>query len=78
MDEGLGRQLQRWPTYRWNGREGRFLNHCWHCGAGQDEERLHEEPGQPFYALTDEAAEGVRLHALLGRVRLSGDYVADL
>jgi hypothetical protein len=78
VDKALARQLRRWPTYRWNAQQGRFLNHCCHCGAAQEEERLHEEPGQPFYALSGEATEGVCLQALLGRVRLSGDYVIDV
>ena len=78
MDDALSRQLQRWPTYHWNAREGRFLNHCHHCGAGQDEELLHEEPGQPFHELARDVSQDVTLRALLGRVRLSGDPVADL
>ena len=78
VDAALGGQLQRWPTYRWSAREGKYLNHCAHCGAAQDEELLHEEPEQPFFELTREAPEGVRLQALPGRVRLSGDYVVDV
>jgi hypothetical protein len=78
MDEALSRQLQAWPTYRWSEREARFLNYCPHCGSSQDEECLHEEPGQPFHDLAREVPEGVTLRALSGRVRLSGDYVADV
>jgi hypothetical protein len=78
MDAALCRQLRAWPTYRWSARQARFLNHCTHCGCAQDEERLHEEPGQPFHALAGQVPEGVTLQALRGQVRLSGDYVADV
>jgi hypothetical protein len=77
-DDALRRQLQRWPAYRMDDREGIYLNHCPHCGARQDESDLHEEPGQPFHDLCRAVPEGVELLALEGRVRLSGDYSAEV
>lgn len=79
VDEELQRQLlQRWPGYRMAASEGIYLNHCPHCGGSQDEADLHEEPGQPFHDLCREVPKGIELEALHGRVRLSGDYVADV
>ncbi|HTU56896.1 MAG TPA: DUF5710 domain-containing protein, partial [Polyangiales bacterium] len=46
VDGGLREQLQRWPAYRMDSREGAYLNHCPHCGAPQNEADLHEEPGR--------------------------------
>jgi len=77
-DDALRRQLQRWPGYRMDDREGMYLNHCLHCGARQDECDLHEEPGQPFHDLCREVPAEIRLEALEGRVRLSGDYSAEV
>jgi hypothetical protein len=78
VDDALYRQLLRWPAYRLDVREGIYLNHCPHCGAGQDEAGLHEESGQPFHDLGREVPEAVTLVALAGRVRMSGDYCVDV
>lgn len=78
VDEDLRCQLQRWPHYRMNAREGMYLNHCPHCGAAQDEADLHDEPGQPFHDLGGEVPRGVELEALQGRVCLSGDYSVEI
>lgn len=77
VDDALRRQLQRWPTFRPDAREGIYLNHCPHCGAAQSEADLHEEPGQPFHELCREVPEGVRLEPLAGPVRLNGDYCVE-
>lgn len=78
VDEDLRRQLQRWPGYRMHAAEGIYLNHCPRCGARQHEADLHEEPGQPFHDLCAEVPAEVKLEPLEGRVRLSGDYCADV
>ncbi|HEX4050898.1 MAG TPA: DUF5710 domain-containing protein [Steroidobacteraceae bacterium] len=78
LDEDLRRQLQRWPGYRMDAREGIYLNHCPQCGAAQDEADLHDEPGQPFHDLCGEVPHGIELEALRGRVCLSGDYCIDV
>lgn len=78
VDSALRRQLQRWPGFRRDGIEGVYLNHCAHCGGAQDETRLHEEPGQPFHDLGRSVPSGVKLEPLAGRVRMSGDYGAEV
>jgi hypothetical protein len=76
MDEALAVQLRRWPTYRriddpdMGG--GDFANHCPHCGAPQDEDDLHTEPGAPFFNFPSEPGP-ITLTPLTGTVRLSGD-----
>jgi len=78
VDEELRGQLQRWPGYRMHAREGLYLNHCPQCGAHQHEADLHEEPDQPFHDLDAAVPVGVELVPLEGRVRLSGDYCAEV
>lgn len=78
VDEALGRQLSGWSSYRWSRLAGRYLNHCAHCAAEQDEDALHEEPGAAFYELAHAVPAGITLQALTGRVRMGGDCVMDL
>jgi hypothetical protein len=78
VDDALRRQLQRWPCFRLDPREGMYLNHCPRCGAAQDETRLHEEPDQPFHGLGRDVPDSVILVPLAGCVRMSGDYSAEV
>ncbi len=78
VDDALRHQLERWPAFRVDTRQGIYLNHCSHCGASQDEADLHEEPDQPFHALVREVPEAITLVPLVGRVRMSGDYNVEL
>ena len=78
LDNELRRQLQRWPGYRMDIRQGTYLNHCPQCGDAQDEADLHDEPGQPFHDLCVEVPRGIELEALHGRVWLSGDYCIEV
>ena len=78
MDDALAAQLGRWPSFR---RElgadldgGCFVNHCAHCGAVQEDYRLHSEPEDIFFDVSDAELGAVGLMPLVGRVRLSGDY----
>lgn len=76
MDEALAAALARWPWFR---REegvdiGCFVNHCSHCGAAQEDFRLHSEPGDVFFDVAAAGVGSVVLVPLVGRVRFSGDY----
>ena len=73
MDGGLERQLaDRWPGFKKV--EGTFANHCEHCGAVQEDYRLHAEPGDVFFGVARGETEGVRFTALVGEVRVGADY----
>ena len=78
IDTALAAQLARWHFYRRDVADSIFLNHCTHCGAAQPEESLYEEPGQPFYGMPACITQPVRFLPLSGRVRMSGDYAADV
>ncbi|TLZ37867.1 MAG: hypothetical protein E6K23_16870 [Gammaproteobacteria bacterium] len=77
IDGTLARRLAPWPTFREVhsevDQESHFANHCPHCGALQEDMHLHSEPGHPFFSIPRSAPGAVRLTALEGRVRLSGD-----
>ncbi len=76
MDEMLARQLRRWPHFLRTGDAGDevFANHCPHCNMPQDDLYLHSEPEQMFFDVPEAVASGlVRLAALEGLIRLSGD-----
>ena len=77
MDEALVDQLRRWPTYRRIDDRGMgagdFANHCAQCGAPQDEDDLHTEPGAPFFNIPPAEQGLITLTPLEGTVRLSGD-----
>jgi len=74
-DEALTAQLAHWPFFRRSGESegGSFGNYCPHCGALQDDMRLHSEPGDVFFGLSLEDAAEIEFTPLQGRVRLSGD-----
>ncbi len=77
IDESLRLQLARWPKFhpprRQEGAAGAFANHCASCGKLQDDFYLHCQPGGIFFSFQDPRAENLQIHALHGRVRLSGD-----
>jgi hypothetical protein len=76
IDEALRLQLVRWPNYhpvRRRGILGCFANHCARCQRPQVDFYLHCQPGGPFFSFQDPVAQELKIHALQGRVRLSGD-----
>ena len=77
MDDNLRVQLGRWPNFRpIRGRgtcnEG-FANHCPGCARPQDDFYLHCQPGGVFFSFQDPGAQELRIHALQGPIRCSGD-----
>jgi hypothetical protein len=78
MDEGLRAQVGNWSFYREiGGAEGdarTFANHCVHCGAVQEDYRLHSEPGDVFFSVTKAEPGSVVFTPLVGLVRMSGDF----
>jgi hypothetical protein len=78
MAPALARQLESWPSFRFDVRQGWYANHCPHCGAPQDEAALHDEPDQPFFRIDPADTRAFRLVPLAGTVRLSGDYSVDV
>lgn len=78
VDEALAQQLTHWPNFRQGvgeeSGEGCLANHCPHCGAMQEDYRLHAEPGDVFFGLTREDPGAVQFIPLTGRIQLSGDY----
>lgn len=75
VDESLRLQLSRWPDFRpLRGRRvGGFANHCPRCGKPQDDFYLHCQPGGIFFSFQDPGVGELRVHALQGSVRFSGD-----
>jgi hypothetical protein len=76
IDEALRLQLARWPKYhplRRRGDQGCFANHCPGCERPQDDFYLHCQPGGLFFSFQDPVAQELKIHALQGQVRLSGD-----
>ncbi len=77
MDEALARQLAPWPGFRPIAAPDlhgpRYANHCLRCGAEQDDRDLHTEPDAPFFDIAHAAPGSIRLIALTGQIRLSGD-----
>lgn len=76
VDEILLRQLAPWPHFRRvqssDGRAATFENHCPSCAEAQDDWRLHHQPGSIFFCFQDPAYD-LKIYALQGRVRFSGD-----
>ena len=75
-DEALRLQLSQWPNFhpiRGRGGNGGYANHCPGCGKPQDDFYLHCQPGGVFFSFQDPAAQELRIHALQGLVRFSGD-----
>jgi hypothetical protein len=77
VDENLRLQLARWPKFhpvmRRGSSHGYFANHCPSCEKPQDDFYLHCQPGGIFFSFQDPSAQELRIHALAGMVRLSGD-----
>lgn len=78
MDEGLRAQVGNWSSYREIGgaeADARtFANHCVHCGAVQEDYRLHSEPGDVFFSVTEAEPGSLTFTPLMGVVRMSGDF----
>ena len=81
MDSALAAQLGPWRHFRraagMIGEDPRFANHCSSCGAVQEDDRLHTEPGDVFFDVPA-AGASLALARLSGTVRLSGDYALTL
>jgi hypothetical protein len=77
VDEALQLQLARWPYFHpLCGRvacHGGFANHCPSCDKPQDDFYLHCQPGGIFFSFQDPVAQELRIHALQGLIRCSGD-----
>lgn len=77
IDESLRVQLSRWPKFhpaRGRGsRRGCFVNHCSCCDKPQDDYYLHCQPGGLFFSFQGQLAQDLKIHALQGAIRLSGD-----
>ncbi|HTV80773.1 MAG TPA: hypothetical protein VMF03_21160 [Steroidobacteraceae bacterium] len=77
IDEALQRQLSRWPNFRPLGKRsagsGGFANHCPSCNRPQDDFYLHCHPGGIFFSFQAPVARELRIHALQGVIRCSGD-----
>jgi hypothetical protein len=77
VDESLRLQLGRWPNFHpLRGRSaenGGFANHCPSCDKPQDDFYLHCQPGGIFFSFQDPVAQELRIHALQGLIRCSGD-----
>ncbi|HTY95063.1 MAG TPA: hypothetical protein VMC02_14310 [Steroidobacteraceae bacterium] len=77
IDEALRRQLSPWPKFHPTRRRGAalggFANHCANCGKPQEDFYLHCQPGGIFFSFQDPVSQDLRIHALHGPVRLSGD-----
>jgi hypothetical protein len=77
VDETLRLQLARWPYFHpLRGRaahNGGFANHCPSCNKPQDDFYLHCQPGGIFFSFQDPVAQELRIHALQGLIRCSGD-----
>jgi hypothetical protein len=76
LDEALRLQLARWPTFHpihRRGEGGGFANHCPSCTRPQDDFYLHCQPGGIFFSFQDPVAQELRVYALRGLIRCSGD-----
>jgi len=76
MNEGLRTQLERHPFFKRIGGPdaGTFANHCAHCGAVQEEYRLHSEPGDVFFSVMEAEPGSVTFTRLVGLEQLSGNF----
>lgn len=77
IDEHLAGQLGQWPAYHRvitpDGELGEFANHCFHCGAPQEDADLHSEPDSPFFDPARAKPGSLSLTPLNGTIRLSGN-----
>lgn len=77
VDNSLRLQLAQWPLFlpirRLDAGSSVFGNHCPLCGETQADVDLHCHPQGIFFSFEDTRAEELRIHALQGLVRLSGD-----
>jgi len=74
IGEELVAQMGDWPQFRLTGGgDGFFANHRIRCGGVQDELYLHTEPGDVFFDVPKAPRGVIRMAALVGIVRLSGD-----
>jgi hypothetical protein len=77
VDQTLRLQLARWPNFRaLRGRgagSGGFANHCPRCDKPQDDFYLHCQPGGIFFSFQNPVAQELRIEALRGLIRCSGD-----
>jgi hypothetical protein len=68
------------PRYRENHSPGLhiecWLNHCERCGAVQDEQALHEEPGGAFVPLSPEQAREITLLHVADAIEAEADGYA--
>jgi hypothetical protein len=77
MDDALIRQLSAWPNFK-SGfsalyRSPYFANHCPRCQTLQEDLFLHDEPGDPFFAVPEGPPDPCQLKRLEGPIRLSGN-----
>ena len=80
MDDALAGQLEVWPYFKpieLGRAAGDYANHCPHCGAPQEDYRLHDEPGDVFFGLSGAAQRDIEFIPLAGRVQCSGDYTCE-
>jgi len=77
IEPSLRRQLSQWPTFHvahhHSPGQRYFANHCEHCGACQDDDSLHGEPGAVFFAPRHLPPNALHLVPVKGQARLSGD-----
>lgn len=77
VDQTLRLQLARWPNFRpLRGRSAGssgFANHCPSCEKAQDDFYLHCQPGSIFFSFQNPVAQELRIQALQGLIRCSGD-----
>lgn len=77
MDDALKNQLAPWPNFKkgFSSIEDSeyFANHCPNCHALQEDLFLHDEPGDPFFAIPHAPPASLQLTPLAGPIHLSGD-----
>jgi hypothetical protein len=77
VEPALARELNRSPFFRLaysrTAGEEYWANHCGHCDALQGDFFLHSEPDGPFFVMDEEALTTMKLIALPGRIKLSGN-----
>jgi hypothetical protein len=76
-DDGLRRQLARWPFFRLGydriAGERCLANHCPRCNALQADYYLHCEPDGAFFTLKGPRGAAIKFERLAGRVAMDGD-----
>lgn len=77
VDAALRLHLARWrrfhPVRGRGANYGSFANHCPSCEQPQEDFYLHCQPGGIFFSFQNPIAQKLKIHALPGLVRLSGD-----